>query len=203
MRQRLGRRVAVGFACAAVAVGVPTVALAIRGADAPSQPPSPVQTIGLVESSQASGLDPATAATLRMLNERGLGAAVLGKRLLAEARILPTTINGKRLYLVPTETGKLCLHLEGSGEAWFDPISQANPALLVAEDSDGPGGVGATVYGVAMDGVRSVTFTAGGNRHVVPVTGNVFVFHGDSETSAGLVDAISATLNDGTALSLR
>lgn len=203
MRQRFGRGLGIGVACAAVAVGIPTIALAIRSTDAPSQPPSPVQAIGLVTSSQASGLDPATATTLRMLNERGLGAAVLGKRLLTEARTLPTTISGKRLYLVPTETGKLCLYLEGSVEAWFDPVSQANPALLVAEDRDGPGGVGPTVYGVAMDGVRTVTFTAGGDRHVVPVTGNVFVFRGDSETSAGSVMAISATLDDGTDLSLR
>jgi hypothetical protein len=203
MRQMFGRGVAVGLAFAAVAVGIPTVALAIRGADGASQPRRPVQAIGPVSSSQAAGLDRVTATTLRMLNQRGIGAAILGKRSLTEARTLSTTVDGRRLYLVPTETGKVCLYLEGSVEAWFDPISPANPALLVAEDRDGPGGVGPTVYGVAMDGVRSVTFAAGGDRQVVPVIGNVFVFHGDPEVSADSVTAISATLNDGTDLSLR
>ncbi|HLA13684.1 MAG TPA: hypothetical protein VJZ25_01550 [Gemmatimonadaceae bacterium] len=203
MRHRFGRRIAVGGACVAVAVGIPTVALAIRVANAPSPAASPIQGIGLVTSSQERGLDPRTAATLRMLNDRGLGAAALGKRLLTEARTVSTRISGKRLYLVPTETGKLCLFLEESGEACSEPLSQANPAQVVVEDRDGPGGVGPTVFGVAIDGVRSVTFAADGDRHVVPVTGNAFVFRGNSEMSAGSVLAVSATLDDGRVLSLR
>jgi hypothetical protein len=201
MRQSFGRQVVVGLVFAVMAV-IPTVALATRGTDAPSQRSVPLPSIGLVTSSQAGGLAPATVSTLRMLDDRGIGTAILGKRLAAEARTLSTRVNGKRLHLVPTETGKLSLHLEGSGETWFDPISKANPVLLVAEDRDGPGGVGATVYGVAMDGVRTVTFAFGGETHVVPVTENVFVFRADSELRAGSLDAISATFDDGSALPL-
>lgn len=202
MRKGFRRGIAIGAVTLAVAVGIP-IGLSIRVANAPSQATSSNPGIGLVTSSYESALDPKTATTLRMLNERGFGAAALGKRSLTEARTVSTTVGGRRLYLVPTENGKLCLFLEESGEACSEPISPANPAQVVVEDRDGPGGVGPTVFGVAMDGVRSVTFAAGGDRHVVPVTGNTFVFRGNSEMSAGSVLAISATLDDGTTLPLR
>ena len=203
MRQKLRLTLAIGVVGAALAVGIPAVALGTGGMRTAAQDTSPVPAVGPVTSSQATGVDPATETMLRTLNEQGVGAAVLGKRLLDGARTLSTTIDGKHLYLVPTETGKVCLDLEDSSEGWFDPVSQANPVLLAAEDDDGPGGVGPTVYGVAMDGVRSVTFTAGGDRHVVPVTQNVFVFHGDAKMSVESVTAISATFSDGTEQLLR
>lgn len=203
MRQKLRLTSVVGVACAALAVGIPAVALGTGGANTPSQAPSPVPGVGPVTSSQAGGLDPSTETRIRTLNEQGVGASVLGNRLLGGARTLSTTIDGKHLYLVPTERGKVCLDFENSSEGWFDPLSQTNPVLLAAEDDDGPGGVGPTVYGVAMDGVRSVTFSAGGDRLVVPATGNVLVFHGDSKMSVESVTAISVTFNDGTEQPLR
>ncbi len=203
MKPRFRRGFAIGAVCATVAVGIPAVALAIRGANAPSAPATANQPIGLVTSAEKSAVDPRTAATLGMLNDRGHAAAAVGKRLVNDARTLPMTISGKRLYLVPTGKGKLCLFLEGSGETCSDRLSQANPALIVAEDDDGPGGVGPTVYGVAMDGVRSVTIAIGGERHVIPVTANAFVFRGDSAATAASLLAMSAARDDGTTLSLR
>jgi hypothetical protein len=202
MRQRFGRGIVFGAALVAVAVGVPAVALAIQGPNTPQQPPTPIRGVGAVTSSQPSELDQRTASTLSMLNDRGLGAAALGKRLLAEARTLATTVNGRRLYLVPTEAGKLCTYLQDSGEACTEPLSRANPAQIVVEDRDGPGGAGPIVFGVTMDGVRSVTFAVAGQRHVVAASGNAFVFRGTSEMSAAEVLGVSATLDDGTVLSL-
>lgn len=204
MRQNLNRWAAIGAACTALAVGGPALALAVR--DASSAPPSgsPFQGIGSVTPAPSGQgvVDSKTAATLRALNERGSGRSVLGSQLVGEARTLPTPINGKRLYLIPTETGMLCAFLEGGAEACTRPLSDERPALAIAMDDDGPGGVGPTVFGVAIDGVRTISFTAAGARQVAAVSGNVFAFEGGSMMSAAALSGLTATFDDGTTVRL-
>jgi hypothetical protein len=201
MRPTIGRRFAVAASCALVAIALPAIALALRGSSA-----SPASTsatgIGAVSSSRETALDAASASTERMLNARGFLTATAGARLLSEARTVPVTVAGSRLYLVPTEKGKLCLFLEVYGETCSDPIGAANPALIVAEDRDGPGGAGPLVYGVAMDGVSSVTFELGGRRATVHVAQNTFVYRGDSAASAGTLLPVSASFADGSSTPL-
>jgi hypothetical protein len=203
MRQHLKRWAVIGTGCITLAVGVPAIALSMRMAST-SPDSDPFQGIGAVTQAPTgeSVLDAKTANTLHALNGQGFGKAVLGSQLVAEARELPTTIIGKRLYLIPTETGKLCAFLEGGTEACTEPLSEARPAAVVAMDDDGPGGVGALVFGVAIDGVRTISFTAAGKRHVVLVRGNVFAFQGSPMMTAECLSEQTATFDDGTTVRL-
>jgi hypothetical protein len=194
-RNTLRMGVGVVAACAALAAGISALVVGNDGATAAN---APTPSIGPVSSSQPGGLDAATLAGVQALNREGVGAALLGQRLIGDARSLPTRVDGYQLYLLPTETGKLCLGLGNSLEEWFDPLSQTHPVLFAATDKDGPGGVGPTVFGVAIDGVRTVTFTIDGARQTVPITGNVFVFHGASDANFNSIAPISATFANGT-----
>ena len=190
----------VAVVSAALAIGVSAIAAGKSGAKAAD---APTPSIGAVSSSQAGGLDAATLAAIQVLNKQGVGAAVLGQRLIADARTLPTRVDGQQLYLVPTETGKLGFGLGNSLEEWVDPLSQTHPVLAAAKDNDGPGGVGPTVYGVAVDGVSSVTITIDGAQKTVPVTGNVFVFHGESDANFESIAPVSAIFANGTVQALK
>lgn len=192
------RIVVAALVCTSLAVVVSAFAVASSGAKAIVS-----SSVGPVSSSRAGGLDAASRTHIEALNGRGVGDAVLGQRLIAEARTLPTRVDGWQLYLVPTKKGKLSFGLGSSLEEWFDPLSQTHPVLFAATDDDGPGGVGATVYGVAIDGVTSILLTIGGAQKTVPVSGNVFVFHGDPAADFSSIAPISATFADGTVQALR
>lgn len=200
-RQKL--RIGVGVVAvvsAAVAISISALAVGSYNAKAAA---SPTPSIGPVSSIQAGRVDTATLAEMRALNNQGVGAALLGQRLIADARTLPTRVDGHQLYLVPTETGKLCLGLGNSLEEWFDPLSQTHPVLFAATDGDGPGGVGPTVFGVAIDGVSSITLTIDGALATVPVAGNVFVFHGEPTARFESIAPVSATFANGTVQTLK
>ena len=190
----------VAVMCSGLAVGISAVAVGNSGAKTAAAPTS---SIGPVSSSRAGGLDAVTRARIQALDSQGVGAALLGQRLIADARTLPTRVDGYQLYLVPTETGKLCLGLGNTLEEWFDPLSRTHPVLFAAMDDDGPGGIGATVYGVATDGVSNVTFSIDGAEETVPVTGNVFVFHAKSDANFDSLAAVSATFANGTVQALK
>jgi hypothetical protein len=131
------------------------------------------------------------------LNEEGIGRDVIGVQTVGAARLLTTLANTKRPYLIPTEAGKICLVLEGGNEACTDPLTASTPAMVVTVDADGPGGTGPLVFGVAMDGVRAVSFSATDSRSVVPVVDNVFSIQGDSAMTAASVSEPTATFDDG------
>jgi hypothetical protein len=69
--------------------------------------------------------------------------------------------------------------------------------LFVVTDPDGPGGVGPTAYGVATDGVESVSFTEDNKVHTVPVNGNLFAFSGASSANVGDFTSVVANFADG------
>ncbi len=136
-------------------------------------------------------------ATLDALNQQGAGKNTLGAQLVDKARVMSTVVGGKRLYLLPTENGALCAFREGGTEACTAPLTESNPALVVADDSDGPGGIGPIVFGVALDGVTSVSVTTRGREQSIAVTKNVFVYQAGSETSAADVSGVAVTLANG------
>ena len=121
-------------------------------------------------------LDPATAAMLRR-DEHRSGSA--GVRLLAQSRLLGTLPMGRRVYLVPTSSGRLCVVVERLAETCGDPLTQAAPLTFAVVDPDRPGGgEGPVAYGVARDGVISVSFTVDGRRETVAVRHNLFAYQG-------------------------
>jgi hypothetical protein len=121
-------------------------------------------------------LDPATAAMLRGDEHRD---ATAGVRLLGQSRLLGALATGRRVYLVPTSTGRLCVVVERLTESCGDPLTQSVPLTFAVADPDGAGGgEGPIAYGVARDGVVSVSFTVDGRRASVAVRHNLFAFQG-------------------------
>jgi hypothetical protein len=95
-RNTLRMGVGVVAACAALAAGISALVVGNDGATAAN---APTPSIGPVSSSQPGGLDAATLAGVQALNREGVGAALLGQRLIGDARSLPTRVDGYQLYL--------------------------------------------------------------------------------------------------------
>ncbi|MBA2517865.1 MAG: hypothetical protein H0V22_11250 [Solirubrobacterales bacterium] len=156
-------------------------------------------SIGAVANA-ASGeevLDPVTVRMVRALNVRSRNQSMPGLRLTGEARVLPRTVDGKHVYVLPTDNGALCVLVEADTEVCGPPLSAARPASVTTLDSDGPGGAGATVIGVAMDGVTTISLTVNGAQIAVPVRENLFVFHGSSAMTLGDFSRPTASFADG------
>lgn len=94
------------------------------------------------------------------------------------ARLLPSTIAGHSAYVVPTEGGNFCLFVATLGTACAPPFTDARPAFLVAAYPNPGSTAGPTVFGLAKDGVSSVTFSLNGTKHTAPVEQNVFEYTG-------------------------
>jgi hypothetical protein len=114
-------------------------------------------------------LDPATAAMLQRDGQRNLA----GRPLLGESRLLGTLPAGRRVYVVPTSAGRLCVVVERLAESCANPLTQATPITFAVAR---PAGEGPVAYGVARDGVASVSFRVGGRRVTVPVRNNLFAY---------------------------
>jgi hypothetical protein len=77
---------------------------------------------------------------------------------------------------VPTAANALCIVASFGAEACGPGLSAASPITESIVDPDGAGGVAPLVYGAALDGVDSVSLTISGQRQMIPVKNNVFVF---------------------------
>lgn len=124
-------------------------------------------------------LDPAVAASLAAGgNELGLEPN--------SARFVTQLADGARIYAVATKTGQLCAVAErlpgtdtkgGAATAGCgSPLSQSQPTTaesFQANDSTPP-----ISWGIALDNVAAVSFTAGGQEVTVPVRNNVWAYEG-------------------------
>jgi hypothetical protein len=143
-------------------------------------------------------LDPATVTMLRSDERR----AAAGRPLFAQSRLLGALPTGRRLYLVPTSTGRLCVVVERLAESCGDPLTQGRPLTFAVADPDrAGGGEGPIAYGVARDDVASASFTVDGRRVVVPVRHNLFAFQG-RPTDRRFAAAV-AHLADGRSVAIR
>ena len=105
----------------------------------------------------------------------------IGSRRIDSARLIGTLPSGRLVYLVPTSKGKLCVVVARLAESCGDTLTQASPITFTVVD---PGrGEPAVAYGVALDDVVSVSFTAGGRAVTVPVHDNFFVYEARSGAS--------------------
>jgi len=117
-------------------------------------------------------LDRATAAMLRA--DRAGGGLEL-----SQSRLVGALATGRRVYLVPTRTARLCVVVERLAESCGNRLTRAEPSTFAVADPDRAGaGEGPIAYGVARDGVLSVSFTVDGRRVTVPVRHNLFAFQG-------------------------
>ena len=187
-RRHRRRRTALLFAVAAAAVGLAGAAIAsgvgpfpgIAAANHPARP-SDAPGPGVVDQLRADQL-PA-----------GDPLDQIGSRRLGSARLVGTLPSGRRVYLVPTSKGKLCVVVARLAESCGDTLTRESPITFTVVDAGA--GEPAVGYGVALDGVVSVSFKAGGRAVTVPVRDNFFVYEAPSGAS---FSPPSVTFADGT-----
>ena len=161
---------------------------------------------GIAAANHARGaqdvVDAATAASMRA-EDAVHATPQIGTHLLAESRSLGSLLSGRRIYLVPTDKGGLCVAVARLAETCSAALSDASPATFTIVDIDGVGGAGPVAFGVASDAVRSLSFSVAGRSATVPVHDNLFVFHGRPSDGTGDFSPATVTFADGATTILR
>ena len=146
----------------------------------------------------ADKLDPAVAASLAENNSMGLE--------LDSARFVTQLADGVRIYAVATQNGELCAVAEklpnndgkddasalGCGSS-LSPSQPTTAESFQANESTPP-----ISWGIALDSVSAVSFTAGGREVTVPVTNNVWAYEG-----AGAISPLTVHFRDGSTVVLK
>lgn len=147
-------------------------------------------------------VDAATAASMRA--EDAVNATPqISAHLLGESRSVGSLPSGRRIYLVPTDKGGLCVAVANLAETCSAALSDASPATFTIIDTDGVGGAGPLAYGVATDAVRSLSFSVADRPVTVPVHNNLFVFRGRPSDGTGDFSPATVTFTDGATSILR
>lgn len=192
------KRFLIAVAVGSVAV-ICTSAIALSSSGARSSG-NPLQGISTAENAAAGLTDTAATAALNSLKSEDSGP-IAGQEL-DQARLLPASVSGHRLYLVPSTSGDLCMFVQSMIEACTSPLTASHPALFSVVDPDGPAGTGPLVFGVAEDGVSSISFDIAGVKQTVPVAGNVFEYQAGSSVNADDITGAAATFANGQTASL-
>jgi hypothetical protein len=145
-------------------------------------------------------LDPAVVAQLRA--DEAPGGDQIGTHDMRSARLVGTLPSARNVYVVATSRERLCVVVARLAESCGDPLTQAEPVTFTVVDRDGPGGEPAVAYGVARDGVKSVSFTVGGRHETVPVRANMFAYQAPLSVTSDSFSAVTVTLADGSTLSV-
>jgi hypothetical protein len=95
---------------------------------------------------------------------------------LASARLVRTLPSGRKVWVVTDSRGDLCVILQAGGGSCGSALSPARPTTITSFKK-GPGDP-LISYGVALDGIVSVSFMAGGEPVTVPVEDNVWAYEG-------------------------
>jgi hypothetical protein len=121
------------------------------------------------------------------------------------ARFITELPSGMRFYTIATSAGGLCLanvdppgsNAQG-GFGCGDSLNQSRPITIGSERANPA--TPPVSYGLAMDGVTAVSFTAGGAETTVPVTDNVWAYEGQADLTSVTVhweNGSTQTLIDG------
>jgi hypothetical protein len=125
-----------------------------------------------------------------------LPTGMVGARLVDEARLVGALADGRKVYVLPTSKSKLCIVVGEGDESCYAPLSRDEPATFaMAKTRPGAPHV---VWGVATDGVVSVSFEIGRESVTVPVRNNFYAWQGHPSASLETVSAMTATFSDGT-----
>jgi hypothetical protein len=139
-------------------------------------------------------IDPATRAYIERKNckqpdGRPCAPMIVGMRFGTSRRIAQLP-DGQSLYVLKTTWDGLCFVAGPPPHGRFNcsrPLSRAHPST-VWFDSSGPDVSSWFTFGVALDGVTSVSFEPNGQKLTLPVKGNVWTYHGDSfEATTALI----------------
>jgi hypothetical protein len=140
-------------------------------------------------------LDPPVVAQLRA--DEAPGGDQIGTRDIQSARLVGSLASGRHVYVVTTSKGRLCVVVARLAESCGNPLTQTEPLTFTVVDRDGPGGEPAVAYGVARDGVKSVSFTVGGRHETVPVRANMFAYQAPASVTSASFSSVLVTLADG------
>jgi hypothetical protein len=137
---------------------------------------SPLSGIGAADRPRRASdiVDAGVQAQLRADSPPSGGVDQIGGRITDSARLVGTLSRGKKVYAVASTKGRLCVVVAHLAESCSDSLSRAEPVTFTAAWSRP--GEPAYAYGVALDGVRSVSFDSGGSRVTVPVERNFFAY---------------------------
>lgn len=142
----------------------------------------------------ADVLDPGTAARLQ---QNCSGADTSGSvyspechLVLASARLVGELPSAQRLYVIADSRGDLCM-IDPSGMVCGTALTPSRPI----EDES----VGKLMFGVALDGVTTISFERAGEEVTIPVKDNVWIYDGASLPEAG---ALTAHFADGRTVTL-
>lgn len=196
LRRTRGRR---KWLTLAVALGV---ALLIGGGVAFATRIGPFSGISSADRPQRAQdvLDPAVVAQLQA--DEAPGGDQIGTHDIRSARLVGTLPSGRHVYVVTTSKGRLCVVVARLAESCGNPLTQREPVTFTVVDRDGPGGEPAVAYGVARNGVKSVSFTVGGRHETVPVRANMFAYQAPLSVTSDSFSAVMVTLADGSTLSV-
>jgi hypothetical protein len=178
-------------------IGIATFSLTTRA----SASSDPFQGISAAEAASVSPPSGSALTTLQSMVSHASGS--VGEQNISAARLLPASVQGSPAYVLPSSDGNFCFFAEALGvDACAQPLSSTVPALLVVADNHVLDGDGAVAFGVAKDGVQSITIAVAGVKHTVPVVQNVFEYYAGPSASvddftteiANLVGGQSVTL---------
>jgi hypothetical protein len=94
------------------------------------------------------------------------GIGQIEGRLTGSSRLMGTLPSGRKVYVVPTTKGRLCVVVARLAESCGSRLTQEQPVTFTT--AWGHPGEPVYAYGVARDGVESVSFNAGARRVTVP-----------------------------------
>lgn len=110
-----------------------------------------------------------------------------GQVVASGSRLIGQLASGANVYVLATTTNKLCVLTQQtpssenfSGINCLDPLGQSQPTTLVSKPP--------LTYGVAQDGVASVSFGSPSGQVTVPVKNNVWSYEGDADLSSVTVN---------------
>lgn len=141
---------------------------------------------------RADVIDPATQAYM----EGGSNMPIIGNLLFDTARVIGQLQSGQNIYIITTKSNDLCFVVGPPHPEWNcdDPLSQAHPSTVFLYGQDP--NITPPTFGIAVDGVTSVSFEANGQEVTVPVKNNVWMYPGDVFNNAML--SLTVHFIDGT-----
>ncbi len=114
------------------------------------------------------------------------------------SRLVGQLPSGHKIWVVASTRGNLCVVVEGDGASCGSALSSSDPTTFVVENNGTMTRM--LVYGVALDGVTSVSFTVRGEAVTVPVRDNVWAY--EQPTSAYEIQDLVAHFADGRTVAL-
>ena len=146
-------------------------------------------------------LDPTAAALVQRFND-DLTRAGLAQALPDTARLVGQLPGGHNIYVLSTTTDDLCIVIDQMGATCgAPPLSPSEPTTIATFDDvvNGPNATAPISWGIAKDGIVSVSFMGSGTEQTVPVQDNVWAYEGHNSALESLTvhyaDGSTQTIN--------